>query len=74
MTLEPSTSVTFHHHDLLGSPVMVSDHQGRVLWFENTTPYGQSLGKLSATGTGHLDNTVGEATSGSEVQWYGNVR
>lgn len=63
MTLDPGTSVTFHHHDLLGSPVMVSDHKGRVLWYENTKPYGESLGKKSSSGLGHLDNTVNEAAS-----------
>lgn len=63
MTLDPGTSVTFHHHDLLGSPVMVSDHKGRVLWYENTKPYGEGLGKKSSSGLGHLDNTVSEATS-----------
>ena len=63
MTLDSGMSVTFHHHDLLGSPVMVSDHKGRVLWYENTKPFGESLGKKSSSGLGHLDNTVNEATS-----------
>ncbi len=63
MTLDPGTSVTFHHHDLLGSPVMVSDHKGRVLWYENTKPYGESTGKKSSSGLGHLDSIINEATS-----------
>lgn len=35
---------TFYHNDALGSPVQVTDHQGRVLRFEKSKPYGEGLG------------------------------
>jgi len=63
MKLEPGTSIIFYHHDLLGNPVMASDHKGRVLWYENTQPYGESTGKVSSSGIRHSDNLFGEAVT-----------
>lgn len=44
--------VIFYRNDALGSPVQVSDHQGCVLWFENSTPYDDGLGRVSSSGLG----------------------
>lgn len=63
MNLEPGTTVIFYHYDLLGSPVMVSDHKGKTLWFENTKPFGESTGKFSPGGMPHQDNLFPESVS-----------
>lgn len=43
--------IQFYHRDVLGSPLAVSDEKGRILWHENTAPYGKSLGRVAADGT-----------------------
>lgn len=40
-------AVIFYGYDVLGSPVSVSDDQGRVLWRENSQPFGASTGRVS---------------------------
>ena len=50
-TTEADTDyILFHHHDALGSTVATNDEQGRVLWYENSNPYGESRGRHSAEG------------------------
>lgn len=72
MELEPGTSVIFYHYDLLGSPVMASDHKGRTLWYENTKPYGESTGKVSPGGVRYRDNLFAESVS--ELGYTGHTQ
>lgn len=55
--------VTFYHHDVLGSPIQTSDHLGRVLWYENSAPYGKSLSRRSSGATGTGDALYEEVAS-----------
>lgn len=53
--------VLFYGSDLLGSPTVVSDDKGRVLWFESNRPYGESTNRYSRDGKGFGDNAFEEA-------------
>lgn len=62
--------VIFYTNDVLGSPVVVSDEKGRVLWYENTQPFGKSLNKRNAGGNRFLDND--DVTANSQVGYTGH--
>ncbi|MGQ0592954.1 MAG: RHS repeat domain-containing protein, partial [Gammaproteobacteria bacterium] len=36
--------VTYYHNDALGSPIIATDQQGRVVWRKSYAPYGQPIG------------------------------
>ncbi|MGH8512941.1 MAG: RHS domain-containing protein, partial [Gammaproteobacteria bacterium] len=36
--------VTYYHNDALGSPIIATDQEGRVVWRKSYTPYGQPIG------------------------------
>lgn len=55
--------VVFYHHDVLGSPVVVTDEKSRVLWYEHTQSYGSSLGRVGGNGTAFSDQLAEEADS-----------
>ncbi len=35
--------ITYYHNDALGSPIAATDEQGKVIWREEYTPYGERL-------------------------------
>ena len=63
--------IIFYHNDALGSPLVVTDHNGNTLWHEHSNPYGRSRDRVMPTGqeffndhsgsrkgyTGHLKDT-----------------
>ncbi len=50
--------VIFYHHDLLGSPAVVTDHNGNTLWHEHSDPFGRARTRVSETGNEfHHDRT-----------------
>lgn len=49
-TLEAGQYVIFYHNDLLGSPAVVTDHNGNTLWHEHSDPYGRARDRVSETG------------------------
>jgi len=53
--------VIFYHNDILGSPITVSDGKGRVLWYENTGPYGEVLGRNASDGITSVGNPIVES-------------
>jgi RHS repeat-associated protein len=53
-----SEYTVFYHNDLLGSPKAVTDMKGRVLWFENSRPYGNSTGRRASDGRSFSDNAL----------------
>jgi|GEM_PF-4445094 len=59
--IEDNEYVIFYHHDVLGSPIAVSDGKGRVLWYENTGPYGEGLGRNSSDGITSVGNPIVES-------------
>ena len=63
VTVTEDEAVIFYAHDVLGSPIAVSDEQGRVLWYENTQPYGKSLNRYSPDGQGLMDNAAEQTLS-----------
>ena len=76
VTLGDDEYVVFYHHDALGSPVAATDEAGEVLWYEHTTPYGQSRGRLDATGQ-ELDPdpfSLVEEEGRSRLAYTGHVR
>lgn len=63
VTVTDDESVIFYAQDALGSPLAVSDELGRVLWYENTQPYGKTLNRFSADGGGFVDNGAEQTLS-----------
>ena len=59
--IEDNEYVIFYHHDVLGSPVAVSDGKGRVLWYEDTDPYGEGLGRNSSDVITSVGNPIVES-------------
>jgi len=59
--IEDNEYVIFYHNDVLGSPIAVSDGKGRVLWYENTDPYGEGLGRNSSDGITSVGNPIVES-------------
>ncbi|MEE9322074.1 MAG: RHS repeat-associated core domain-containing protein [Granulosicoccus sp.] len=51
-------TTVFYHNDLLGSPKAVTDEKGRVLWFENSRPFGNSTGRRASDGRALGDNAI----------------
>lgn len=42
--------IVFYHHDALGSPTVVTDHNGNTLWHEHNEPYGRTRDRVMPTG------------------------
>ncbi len=58
-TLGDGEYVIFYHHDLLGSPTLVSDQHGNTLWHEHSDPYGRAQDRVSETGEEFLHDRTG---------------
>ncbi len=44
LTAQGVEEVTYYHNDALGSPIIATDQQGRVVWRKSYAPYGQPIG------------------------------
>jgi len=71
--IEDNEYVIIYHSDVLGSPVAVSDGQGRVLWYENTDPYGDELGRISGDYVTSVGNLIVES-SDSRMGYTGHEK
>ena len=49
--VNPDGSVTYHHHDLTGSTIALSDGTGKITERISYTPYGQILSRLTLSGS-----------------------
>jgi len=65
--------VIFYHNDILGSPIAVSDGKGRVLWYENTGPYGEVLGRNASDGITSVGNPIVESAD-SRIGFTGHEK
>ena len=54
--------IIFYHHDVLGSPLVVTDHNGNTLWHEQSDPYGKSRDRVMPTGEEFLNDHAGSRT------------
>jgi len=69
-------SVTFFHHDALGSTIAATDESGNLLWTEEYKPYGGRLKRDSASAenntwyTGKQEGAYGLTYFGA--RWYDN--
>ncbi len=45
--------VTYYHNDALGSPIIATDQQGRVVWRKSYAPYGQPIGPAAPNEPGY---------------------
>ncbi len=45
--------VTYYHNDALGSPIIATDQDGRVVWRKSYTPYGQPIGPAAPNEPGY---------------------
>ncbi|MDQ3565514.1 MAG: RHS domain-containing protein [Pseudomonadota bacterium] len=45
--------VVHYHNDALGSPIVATDEQGRVVWRKSHTPYGQPIGPAAPNEPGY---------------------
>jgi len=61
--------VIFYHNDMLGSPTVVTDHNGNVLWYEHSDPYGRSRNRVSSSKTEFYSDR-----SGSRKGYTGHVK
>jgi len=73
-TLEPDEYVVFHHHDALGNTIVTTGANGEVLWFEQTEPYGKTLGKRNGRGSGLAVDPFHEEEGRSRPGYTGHVR
>jgi len=48
-TLDTNQYVIFYHSDLVGSPAVVTDHNGNTLWHEHSDPYGRARARVTET-------------------------
>jgi len=72
--LEPDEYVVFHHHDALGNTIVTTGANGEVLWFEQTEPYGKTLGKRNVRGSGLTVDPFHEEEGRSRPGYTGHVR
>ena len=72
--LEPDEYVVFHHHDALGNTVVTTGANGEVLWFEQTEPYGKTLGRRNVRGSGLAVDPFHEEEGRSRPGYTGHVR
>jgi len=72
--LEPNEYVVFHHHDALGNTVVTTGANGEVLWFEQTEPYGKTLGRRNVRGGGLAVDPFHEEEGRSRPGYTGHVR
>ncbi len=45
--------VTYYHNDALGSPIIATDQEGRVVWRKSYEPYGQPIGPTAPDEPGY---------------------
>ena len=45
--------VTYYHNDALGSPIIATDQEGRVVWRKSYAPYGQPIGQTAQNEPGY---------------------
>lgn len=45
--------VIYYHNDALGSPIIATDQEGRVVWRKSYTPYGQPIGQTAPNEPGY---------------------
>jgi RHS repeat-associated protein len=45
--------VTYYHNDALGSPIIATDQEGRVVWRKSYAPYGQPIGQTAPNEPGY---------------------
>ena len=45
--------VIYYHNDALGSPIVATDEQGRVVWRKSYAPYGQPIGPAAPNEPGY---------------------
>jgi RHS repeat-associated protein len=45
--------VIYYHNDALGSPIIATDQEGRVVWRNSYAPYGQSIGPSAPNEPGY---------------------
>jgi RHS repeat-associated protein len=44
---------TYYHNDALGSPIIATDQEGRVVWRKSYAPYGQPIGQTAPNEPGY---------------------
>jgi RHS repeat-associated protein len=45
--------VIYYHNDALGSPIIATDQEGRVVWRKSYAPYGQPIGQTASNEPGY---------------------
>jgi RHS repeat-associated protein len=53
LTAQGVEKVTYYHNDALGSPIIATDQDGRVVWRKSYAPYGQPTGPGVANEPGY---------------------
>jgi len=53
LTAQGVEVVTYYHNDALGSPIIATDQEGRVVWRKSYAPYGQPIGQAAANEPGY---------------------
>jgi len=72
--LELNEYVVFHHHDALANTAVTTGANGEVLWFEQTEPYGKTLGRRNVRGSGLAVDPFHEEEGRSRPGYTGHVR
>ena len=53
LTAQGVEEVTYYHNDALGSPIIATDQEGRVVWRKSYAPYGQPIGPAAPNEPGY---------------------
>jgi RHS repeat-associated protein len=64
--------VIYYHNDALGSPIIATDQEGRVVWRKSYAPYGQPIGQTAPNEPGYTgkfeESDLGIQNFGA--RWY----
>ena len=67
-----TTTITYYHDDIAGTPLAATDATGKLLWKENYHPYGEKLTNAAASAENHVgyagkpfDNSTGLSYMGA---------
>ena len=53
LTAQGVEEVIYYHNDALGSPIIATDQEGRVVWRKSYAPYGQPIGPAAPNEPGY---------------------
>lgn len=61
--------IIFYHNDALGSPAVVTDHNGNTLWHEQSEPFGRARDRVMPTGKEFFNDHTG-----SRIGYTGHLK